>query len=210
MWREKLEQATKLKEKGNEMFKEGEYGAAGKEYLEAMQILWTTADELGKRLRGGELKSEEAVMLSRIQVDLDILRVSLLLNQALIGLKLGDFPAVVTHCSQILSFQPTNVKALFRRGVARARLNKIDEAKEDLERAVTLDPTNVEARKELIALRRVAAKENYGSLTKVSSYMSECVSEIFGFCVGLTKESKRSVTVELSSSNKQISTTTDN
>ena len=187
--REKIEAATRLKEKGNEAFKEAEYAASAREYGEAMQLLWSSAEDLGKRLSGGELSPEDAVRLSRVQVDLDTLRVSLLLNQALVALKTEDFAAVLVHCSQVLAFQPANVKALFRRGVAKARLGRLDEAKADLEKTVLLDPANFDARKELASLRpKPPAK---GAMADVSSYLSQC----FGFCAG---QPQRKPLIELS------------
>ena len=195
-WRTKLEEAGRLKEKGNEFFKEAEYSASAKEYLEAMQVLWTAADELSKLLTSTTVTPEEAVHLSRVQVDVDSLRVSLLLNQALVALKTEDFLAVIVHCSQVLAFQPANVKALFRRGVAKVRLGRTDEAKEDLQKVVLLDPMNRDAKKELQQLAQTARGHGH-SVREVSSYLSLCVNGIFGFCIGTDPKRKKKSTIEL-------------
>jgi tetratricopeptide (TPR) repeat protein len=193
-WRGSIEDATRLKEKANEAFKEAEYAVAGKEYEQAMGQLWSSAQELSKTLSSGALSPEDAVNLSRVQVDLDALRLSLLLNLALVALKTEDMAAVIGHCSAVLAFQPTNVKALFRRGVAKARLGRAEEAKEDLEKTIMFDPTNVDAKKELALLRKRPTSVADTATTKiaeVSSYLSMC----FGFCAGQGPDNKRKAAV---------------
>jgi Tfp pilus assembly protein PilF len=61
------------------------------------------------------------------------------------------------NCSKALEIDPNNVKALFRRGKCHAQLNALDEAKEDLERVLELQPDNKEAVRELRGLKAAFA-----------------------------------------------------
>lgn len=46
----------------------------------------------------------------------------------------------LTFLIQVLQLQPENAKALFRSGVAKLNLNRLEGAEEDLKKAETLDP----------------------------------------------------------------------
>merc|ERR1719152_625584 len=63
-----------------------------------------------------------------------------------------------------------NVKALYRRGLARSRLGLLDQAKADLALALQADPTNRDAKRELLAVRekitsrKADEKKRFGGL----------------------------------------------
>jgi tetratricopeptide (TPR) repeat protein len=58
---------------------------------------------------------------------------SLNLNLALCYTKQRNFEAAVDSCNEVLSSNPSNVKAIYRRGVAHTHLKNYDQAKLDLE-----------------------------------------------------------------------------
>ena len=56
---------------------------------------------------------------------------------------------VVNDCDEALRLEPSNIKALFRRGQAHKSLKMYAKSVEDLETLLKLDPKNAAARKEL-------------------------------------------------------------
>lgn len=79
-------------------------------------------------------------------------RLPCVLNMAACHLKKGAFHEAIAQCSVVLAEEPNNVKALFRRGRARAQLGQSDGAREDLEKAQRLAPGDKAVLKELQAL----------------------------------------------------------
>nr|KAJ3421156.1 hypothetical protein HK105_004356 [Polyrhizophydium stewartii] len=73
---------------------------------------------------------------SHVEIDIDVLSALTLacrLNYAACKLKLGDMPPVIIQCSEVLKHEPRNIKALFRRAQAYARLGRdLDLAERDL------------------------------------------------------------------------------
>lgn len=61
--------------------------------------------------------------------------IPVLLNRAMAQIRLNNFSAAEDDCSRVLSIENGNVKALFRRGLARHKLGKLSESLEDLESA---------------------------------------------------------------------------
>ncbi|KLO17296.1 hypothetical protein SCHPADRAFT_913687 [Schizopora paradoxa] len=64
------------------------------------------------------------------------------LNRAAAYLKLGKNEDAERDCTTSLSLKPGQVKALFRRAQARIALLKLDEAREDLNQALKIEPKN--------------------------------------------------------------------
>ena len=72
--------------------------------------------------------------------------ISALLNAAQCAIKLEDWRIVEGKTSKVLQLDKKNVKALFRRGIARTNLGDWYDAKEDLKKANGLDPKSKEIR----------------------------------------------------------------
>ena len=68
------------------------------------------------------------------------------LNRAACLLKLKKFTEAEQDCSAALVLDPWNHKAYFRRGVSRAALLKVDQAKADFDQVLSLQDSNPEAR----------------------------------------------------------------
>ncbi|KAI0263415.1 hypothetical protein BC834DRAFT_1042892 [Gloeopeniophorella convolvens] len=71
------------------------------------------------------------------------------LNRAAAYLKLSKNEDAERDCTTVLTLSNKNVKALFRRGQARAALQKLGEAHNDLQRALKMEPNNEAVRTEL-------------------------------------------------------------
>merc|ERR1712039_333824 len=85
------------------------------------------------------------------------LRLALLLNQALCESHLGNYRATAALCAQVLEFDPSNLKARFRRAAALGELQEYDAALYDLGLLLALEPGEADAaalRHRLLGKRR--------------------------------------------------------
>nr|CAG4646413.1 EOG090X09NR [Macrothrix elegans] len=126
---EKIEAIPKLREEGNELYKNKKIEEATKVYAQAVGIL--------EQLQLKEKPNDEE------WVALADMKIPFLLNYSQCQLLLGNYYDVITQCTQVLERQPENVKALYRRAKAHVNVWNPDEAKADFEKAATLDPSLV-------------------------------------------------------------------
>lgn len=124
---ERIERIPKLKEMGNNEFKNKNYSKAAEHYAQAIGML----EQLQLKEKPHDT---EWTTISKQQVPY-------LLNFAQCKLFEGDFYAVIEHCTTVLKTEPDNVKALFRRGKGHVGAWNPDLAREDFNRALTLDPS---------------------------------------------------------------------
>lgn len=75
-------------------------------------------------------------------------------NRAMCLLKQEKYAAAEVDCTLSITLDPKYVKAFHRRGTARIGLKKLNEAKEDFEEVLKLEPFNKEAQKELIKIEK--------------------------------------------------------
>jgi tetratricopeptide (TPR) repeat protein len=136
-----LATADEIKQRGNEAFKAGSNDLAANLYGDAIRAAREAS------------KDEDA------QPEASKLLVSLHSNVAAAFLKLEQWDAAIQAASSVLEVESDHPKALYRRGVARKHLRQRGEAKEDLVRAVKLDPKNKEAREVLAAMEAEVAAE---------------------------------------------------
>ncbi|KAF2885821.1 hypothetical protein ILUMI_20363 [Ignelater luminosus] len=154
---EQLIRVQELKEKGNEVFKKGELKSAADMYAEAIGIL-------ERLLLREKPQSEEWLELNK-------LKLPLLLNFSQCKLNEGDFYAVIEHCSTVLKTDPDNIKALYRRGKAHVGAWNPTEAKNDFNRVLELDSSvkgavkkELETLEQLIKAKDKADKEKLRNL----------------------------------------------
>ena len=74
-------------------------------------------------------------------LDLAKLKVPLLLNYSQCKLLKKDYYRVIECCTEVLSYEPDNIKALYRRGKGHIGAWNPEEAEEDLKRCISLDPS---------------------------------------------------------------------
>ena len=149
---EKEELIPRLKEEGNTLFKGGDHTAAAGKYYEAIDYLESLS--LKEKPHSKDWNSIEAK------------KVPFLLNYAQCKLLSKDYADVVRYTTQVLEFDSTNVKALYRRGKAYAATWSEQEAASDLRQAAALDPTlSKSVERELQSLKeRLREKEKEESL----------------------------------------------
>lgn len=97
---------------------------------------------------------------AELQIDVQGLKLKCLLNLAACQLHNYSYDYVVENCSLALEIDPSNVKALYRRGSALVQLQEYERAKCDLEQAKLLDPKNASIDKQLELVRERTCKLN--------------------------------------------------
>jgi peptidylprolyl isomerase len=95
------------------------------------------------------------------------------LNLAQTCINLQDFASAVTHASDVLKRDAHNVKALYRRGVARNHLGLSDEAIVDLNEAQALDPDNKAVKLEIAKAKKSIADANKKTKAAFSNFFSK-------------------------------------
>jgi tetratricopeptide (TPR) repeat protein len=151
---DKLVKALSFKERGNAALSEGDFSSAKKHYARGLKI-------------GKSLVQEEQIIA---------LILSLHLNASLACLKLSEYAEAEKNATDALAIDPANVKALYRRGLARSKSGKLEEAKGDFTETLRLDVKNGAARSELASLKKAMAdakrleKERYGAMFTQSFY----------------------------------------
>lgn len=131
-----LIKANALKEEGNNYFKEKEYEKASRSYRRGTNTL--------KPLNRGNTGDEQVKALL----------VTLQTNLSMMCLKIGKPKQSVQVASAALEIDANNVKALYRRAIARRQLGDTELAKADLKLALQQDPVNVAVKKELASLKK--------------------------------------------------------
>ncbi|XP_074568082.1 peptidyl-prolyl cis-trans isomerase FKBP42-like [Curcuma longa] len=117
---ERIEAAERRKVEGNDYFKEEKLEEAMQQYEMAIAYM---GDDFMFQLFG---KYRDMALAVKNPCHL---------NMAVCLIKLKRYQEAIGHCTIVLSEDENNVKALFRRGKARAELGQTDAAKEDLEKA---------------------------------------------------------------------------
>jgi len=160
---ERLAEASKLKNEGTELFNKKLYAEATAKYEDAASF---SVDE---GITGDDIPEDERPLY-----------ISCWSNAAMCYIKLKEWADATRACNQVLEIQSeeaTNIKALYRRGLARMHLGLYKEAKEDLMAAYKIDNANKEVRKALEQLKEEIANSKKkekaafgGFLGKVDMY----------------------------------------
>ncbi|XP_074313744.1 peptidyl-prolyl cis-trans isomerase FKBP62-like [Silene latifolia] len=122
-----------MKDKGNLIFRQGNFSLASSLYKQALNFLCYI----------GLLPSSDHQAFSSLAL-------SLVLNLAACELKISHFDLASRYCKFVLHFDPSNVKALYCRGLAYKKLNLLKDAQADFEQVLKLDLNNSEAKRELL------------------------------------------------------------
>lgn len=140
---ERLDCAKRLKTEGTELFQKQQFKQAVAKYTDAAEY------SVEEGIEGDDIPEEERPMY-----------VSCWSNAAMCYVKLKEWPDATHACNKILEIEAEagNIKALYRRGLARLKLGLLKEAKEDLMAAYKIDSANKDVRKALAELKEAAAE----------------------------------------------------
>jgi tetratricopeptide (TPR) repeat protein len=107
------------------------------------------------------------------------------LNIAQAAINLHDYSKASEWSTKAIKSDPTNVKALFRRAVARTHLGLPDEALEDLKKALELDPSNNAVKVEIVKVKKMIQESNKkakaaysGIFSKLSVYDDKALPQL--------------------------------
>ncbi|KAK5867473.1 hypothetical protein PBY51_011962 [Eleginops maclovinus] len=134
---EKLEQSSIVKEKGTQYFKEGKYKQASVQYKRIVSWL---ENESG-------LSEEDEKKAKALQLAAN-------LNLAMCFLKLQESNKALENCEKALELDPSNEKALFRRGEALFGMKEFDRARDDFQQVVQLYPANKAAKSQVVLCQK--------------------------------------------------------
>ncbi|KAL5035511.1 hypothetical protein BDV3_005417 [Batrachochytrium dendrobatidis] len=101
-----------------------------------------------------------------------------IINRAMAHIKLFNWVKAESDCSLGLEIQPKNVKALWRRGIARRELGKFELALQDLEMAMVLEPANTTIKQELQGLKKAMEAQNPVALKPTTSAAVEQSAQV--------------------------------
>jgi len=156
---EKLESIPILKTQGNEAYGRKKYEEAAERYGQAL----TRLEDLMLMEKPGDKEWHK----------LDDMKRPLLLNFSQCKLLTHDYYPVITHTSDVLTREPDNVKALFRRAKAHAAVWNVKEAQEDFSKVNELDPSLENAiKKELSALENKVKNKNNQEKSRLKGMFS--------------------------------------
>ncbi|KAF7456367.1 tetratricopeptide repeat-containing protein [Cryptosporidium felis] len=139
-----FQSARELKETGNESFRNGDFTDARDKYEKGLEFL--------EKIEQGEDEFENE--------GFDELRQSLQLNLAMIYLKNQEWSKAINIAGEVLKKNSENIKALYRRGLGRLGFGMYEESKQDFQKVLKLDPTNIDAQKQLRILRQKIQEDN--------------------------------------------------
>lgn len=138
--------ALKHKEAGIGLFKEGRYVDAFYRFSKACKILIT-------------LEPIQDLELDKtLESNIYNLRLVLYNNMAGCQLNRKNYEHTISLCNKILNKESSNVKALYRRGVAHGNLKDVEKAVADLKNAANLEPHN-QTIKEQLSIYNVKLQE---------------------------------------------------
>ncbi|KAF3854761.1 hypothetical protein F7725_022816 [Dissostichus mawsoni] len=126
---EKLEQSIIVKEKGTQYFKEGKYKQASVQYKRIVSWL-----------------ENESGLSEEDEKKAKVLQLAANLNLAMCFLKLQEPNKALENCDKALELNPSNEKALFRRGEALFGMKEFDQAKDVFQQVLQLYPANKAAK----------------------------------------------------------------
>ena len=152
------EQALKYKEKGNNFFKECEYGQATLFYTQAIEIFENLVTETNLVLK--DLISENEARKQQKQQEYEEYKDLLCTtysNRAACALKLGDHQQALNDTNACIALDPENIKANFRKGLALHAMGRYREACPVLGLALKKEPNNKQIKEALLFAERKAS-----------------------------------------------------
>ena len=135
----KLKEIEGVKLRGNEAFSKGRYAEAIGAYTDCLALEPSNVD----------------------------FNIALFTNRATAHFKKRDYGACIADCGEALKINPRHIKALLRRGAARLELEEYQEAIEDYEACVEIEPNDRQVQAQLRTAKRELKKSLRKDLYKI-------------------------------------------
>ncbi len=129
---EKIAYAKKLKEEGNEHFKQGTYLKAIKLYKTIFLYVTGLDSNLMSVMGGGNPMMKGSLPQGTLS-ETEQLQLIASLNLSQCYLKLGRFEQALTYAQRALKLEPSNIKGHLRKALAHLGLNDIDNSERELD-----------------------------------------------------------------------------
>lgn len=185
-------EAMKHKLIGNEQLKLGHYAAARDTYIEGLRGVFSAVEKLKAFIQVNEADLKDNLKLAHdidpLKSDIEEIRIQLISNLSLTEVKMELWPDALSHANMVLVSDPMNMKALFRRSIARIHLKEqVEDALVDLQKLAHRDPKNLDIISAIASCRDALKQEREsetqfksslrGSLkTKPQTYLSQWLS----------------------------------
>ncbi|XP_028658489.2 peptidyl-prolyl cis-trans isomerase D [Erpetoichthys calabaricus] len=137
--------AEDIKNIGNNLFKMQNWQAANKKYSKALRYLEVTKENIEKE---EELKKK-----------LETKALSCILNVAACKLKLQQWQEAIDSCTEALTLDHSNTKALYRRAQAWQGIKEYDKALVDLKKAQEINPEDKAVHNEMLKVKQKVKEE---------------------------------------------------
>jgi tetratricopeptide (TPR) repeat protein len=142
----KIAAAEALKTDGNAAFQSEDWKLAIKKYSQVFAFIngldseGQGLQEYSRSLQRDQPRSEQLVLLRSLKVATSS-------NLAAAFLKVQKYDRALEYANAAIAVDATNIKAMFRRGLALMELGRLDDAKKQIKQVVVADASNVAARK---------------------------------------------------------------
>ncbi|XP_007907980.1 FKBP prolyl isomerase 16 [Callorhinchus milii] len=123
---DRIRRCKQKRERGNYYFQREDYHNAVRLYNQALELLNISSEINPTAEEAEELREDGLKCLN---------------NLAAVQLKLEMHEEVITSCNAVLSLDPNNVKALFRKGKLLSEKENYEEAMETLKKALKIEPS---------------------------------------------------------------------
>ena len=141
--KEKFEFALLKKDQGNTFFKASRFSIAFKRYEAGLNAIKYST----------EWEEEEKKQAESLKVTLN-------LNMATTKTKLSEWKEALKYAEEALKQEPSNVKALFRKGTVLVSQQEWVEARTVLNRALEVDSENKDIKRELVRLQKLQTAQD--------------------------------------------------
>lgn len=123
-----------IKESGNHFYRLGQFTKSAHKYKKCTRYYKHFKEATNDEMQLSKLNEVQLINLT---------------NQAATELKIESYDEVKATCDEAIKLEGNNVKAFYRRGIAHIKLKNFDNAVDDLNIALRLEPGNREVLKEL-------------------------------------------------------------
>jgi tetratricopeptide (TPR) repeat protein len=158
--RTNLDTAQLLKANGNQLVQQKLYKDAVKQYVKIFLYIRGIKAPPMAQLIGQHIEHDNNNITAQVEQEIQALELSANLNLALCYLKLKDFEKAIKFADDALKVDSENIKALFRRGSARAEKKMYDEARSDFEIVLSKSPQDAATKNELEKISKLEKKQD--------------------------------------------------
>jgi len=158
---EKFDTCTKKRAEGNDLYRKGRPQLALKRYKRALSCVES------------EYQMSDDDKKKAIEQ-----KIPLFLNVAACMMAKKDYREAIANCNKALDHDKSNIKALIRRAKCYNFIDEWDNCQSDLDKVLTIDSGNEEAKKELASVKRKRAAQDQKDKKRFKSFFGAKMSKL--------------------------------